>query len=124
MSDYIWVVNKGVSDYDKIDTDLKRHLILKPMRPIQLPRSVAMKYIGKQNIFACENPDHYFQGQPLKRLVIRDAGIGDLLLLEPLLRQIGKNGHSVDILTRFADVCSLIIICSHLNILLHLKFLE
>jgi len=104
LNDKIWVINKGTSDYDKIDLDLKRHVVLKPLRPIQLPRLIAMKYIKRKDITACKDPEKYLQGEPLNRLIIRDAGIGDLLLLEPILRQMAINKNKITMLTRFPAV--------------------
>lgn len=104
MIDNIWVINTNAKDFDKIDMDLNKHIILKSNRPVPLPRRIAMKYIGKAGIKACENPEKYFENKNLNRLVIRDAGIGDLLLLEPILRQLSKDGNDITIMTRFPEV--------------------
>lgn len=103
-TDLVWVLNKNNVDFEKIDTDLKKQVIIHPLRPIQLPRNVAIKYTRFNGISIIDNPDKYFQGKKLNRLVIRDAGIGDLLLLEPILRQLNANGSDVNILTRFPEV--------------------
>ena len=101
----IWIINKSHKDFEKVDMDLKKKIVLKPLRPIQLPTQIALKYIKFATIFICEDPEKYLENHALARLVIRDAGIGDLLLLEPCLRQMDKNGKTaVTVLSRFPDV--------------------
>lgn len=100
----VWVINKGDVDFEKIDTTLNKRIVIKPFRPIQLPRPAALRYIKFNSITACPDPEKYFENDALRRLVIRDAGIGDLLLLEPVLRQLNKNSCEVTIVTRFPDV--------------------
>lgn len=101
----VWVVNKSGLVFERTDIDLKRHIILKPNRPIKMPRQIAMKYLRFKGINIIENPEIYWGGDNLKRLIIRDAGIGDLLLLEPVLRQMYKEGKTaISLLSRFPEV--------------------
>ena len=104
MNDTIWLVNTGNSDYDRIDTSLGRHLIFKPNRPVQLPRAIAMKYLDVRDLKAITDPDKYFGEEPLSRLIIRDAGIGDLLLLEPVIRTLKEKGDTISLVTRYPEV--------------------
>ena len=104
-SDEVWLVNKSPIVFERTDLDLKKHIILKPNRPIRMPRRTAMKYMRFKGLAIIENPEIYWGGSNLKRLIIRDAGIGDLLLLEPVLRQMYKDGKTdVSILSRFPEV--------------------
>jgi hypothetical protein len=75
----IWVVNKSDRPFEKTSLELKKHLIFKPFIPMQM--------------------------QKLNQLIIRDAGIGDLLMLEPVLRQLVKdNKRVISILSRYPEV--------------------
>ena len=101
----VWIINKSDKDFERVDIDLGKHIVLKPYRPIQLPLQIGLRYMRFNTIVLCENPEQYFENEPLKRLIIRDAGIGDLLLLEPVLRQIHKNENAeLTVLTRFPEV--------------------
>ena len=83
----LWVINTGLT-IDHINVKLKKHIYLKPKIPLQFPMSIAMEYINKfKDIQICNNPQDYFKDRKLKRLILRDAGIGDLLMLEPVLRK-------------------------------------
>ena len=111
QTDKIWVINKGSQDFEKTDMDLKRHIVIKPIHdpdgvPVALPRSIAIKYATSyQTISICDNPDDYFKDKKFNQLIIRDAGIGDLLLLEPLIRTLVKKGNrNISILSQFPDV--------------------
>jgi ADP-heptose:LPS heptosyltransferase len=60
--------------------------------PMYLPLYIAMQYVDKyKDIKYCNNPEGYFKDRKLRRLIIRDAGIGDLILLEPILRKMGQD---------------------------------
>ncbi len=101
----LWIINKGHKDFERVDMDLKKKVVLKPLRPIPLPLRIALRYTKFQTIEICQEPEKYFNDSKLTRLVIRDAGIGDLLLLEPCLRQLDKNGKTaVTVLSRFPDI--------------------
>ncbi len=106
MEDKIWVINKGSEAFEKTDMDLKRHITIEPLKPIPLPRQVAIKYsTSYQSISICDNPDEYFKDKKFNQLIVRDAGIGDLLLLEPLLRTLVlKKNRNISILSQFPDV--------------------
>ena len=104
MSDQVWIINKGTEDFDRIDTDLGRRIVIKPLRPVQLPRNIALNYTRRPTLFLCPDPERYFDDMPLERLIVRDAGIGDLLLLEPCLRTMAEKGHIITMMTRFPEV--------------------
>jgi ADP-heptose:LPS heptosyltransferase len=69
-------------------------------------RSLGVKYVQQyKTLHICDNPAEYFKTQKLKQLIIRDAGIGDLLLLEPVLRQLVKdNKREINVLSRYPEV--------------------
>jgi len=101
-----WVINKGNTDIDVICIELKKQIIFKSNIPMQLPINIAMNYVQKfTNIQFCKDPEKYFLTRNMKQLIIRDAGIGDLLLLEPVIREL-KNNKNIDItmLSMFPDV--------------------
>jgi ADP-heptose:LPS heptosyltransferase len=104
MKKKVWIVNKGDEVFERTDANLKKHIILQPNRPIQMDVKNALRYAKFQTVFICENPEEYFVSKPMNRLIVRDAGIGDLLLLEPVLRQLSKNNTNVNIATRFPSV--------------------
>jgi ADP-heptose:LPS heptosyltransferase len=87
----VWVVNKG-EFVNHIDITLKKHIYLKKDVPQQFPLNIALSYVGRfKDVQLCENPEEYFKHRKLKKLVLRDAGIGDLLMLEPVLRKMGQD---------------------------------
>ena len=87
----VWVVNKG-DLVNHIDIQLKKHICLKKDIPQQFPLNIALNYVGKfKDVKLCENPEDYFKHRKLKKLIVRDAGIGDLLMLEPVLRKMGQD---------------------------------
>ena len=102
----IWVVNKSEKPFEKTSLELKKHLIFKPYIPQQLPGNIAVKYVQQyKTLDLCPNPDEYFKEHKLKQLIIRDAGIGDLLLLEPVVRQLAVDGkRTISMLSRFPEV--------------------
>jgi len=104
--DKIWVVNKSEQPFEKTSLELKKHLIFKQFIPQQLPRNIAIKYVQQyKTLHFCINPEEYFKTQKLKQLIVRDAGIGDLLLLEPVLRQLVlDNKREINMLSRYPEV--------------------
>lgn len=102
--DQVWVINKGQQDLEIVDWATHKWVILKPGRPIPVRRDFALANVGKYpDMITCPNPDDYFTSEKLRHLIIRDAGIGDLLLLEPVLR---KNSERRDVFvkTKFPDI--------------------
>jgi ADP-heptose:LPS heptosyltransferase len=105
MSDMVWVINSGKEDLEIIDMDALKWIIMHPGRPQQVSRHFALKNIGKIHDFrSCDNPEKYFtEDNKLRHLIIRDAGIGDLLLLEPIIREFGKS-REITIKTKYQDI--------------------
>lgn len=100
-----WIVNKGEKDFERTDMALKKHIILKPFIPQEFPLRIALEYTHFKNISIVNDIEKYVKDRKLKQLIIRDAGIGDLLLLEPILRQLSINGkRDISILSRFPEV--------------------
>lgn len=106
MERTVWLVNKSEKAFEKTSIELKKHIIFKPFIPQQIPTSLAMRWAKQyQSLEICANPDIYFDKVKLKQLIIRDAGIGDLLLLEPILRQLVIDGkREITVLTRYPEV--------------------
>jgi ADP-heptose:LPS heptosyltransferase len=92
MGEMCWVINIGKEDLEIIDMGSNKWVVLKPNRPQQVRRQFALDNIGRYHDFrACDNPEKYFSPEnKLEHLIIRDGGIGDLLLLEPVLRPLSK----------------------------------
>ena len=84
-----WIVNTGSRQLE---------LLVKGPALIQLQPNVpkffsdvheAINIINRYStVHACDNPENFLKGRKFKKLIIRDAGIGDLLLLEPVLRSV------------------------------------
>jgi ADP-heptose:LPS heptosyltransferase len=106
MENKAWIINRGPKDLDFIDMDLKKQIVLKVNYPYQVPVSCALRCVKKYtNVTTCNNPEKYLTDRKLNQLIIRDAGIGDLLLLEPVLRKLNAAGQrNIDILTRYPEV--------------------
>jgi ADP-heptose:LPS heptosyltransferase len=101
----VWVVNKGEL-VEHIDIQLKKHIYLKKDIPQQFPLSIGLGYVNKfKDVQLCANPEEYFQSKKLKRLILRDAGIGDLLMLEPILRKMGQDQNiEIDVACMYPEV--------------------
>lgn len=100
----VWLVNTGKEEDRVIILELKKVVMFEPNRPVQLPWSIAQRYMNR-SIKLCSNPEAYFDSRPLRHLTVRDAGIGDLILLEPCLRELKKKGNRiVGIASRYPEV--------------------
>jgi ADP-heptose:LPS heptosyltransferase len=86
--DLVWVINKGDRDIDHCLMDEKRWIVFHPNRPQQVLQIVALDLIKSyRTLRLCDNPEKYFPVEkPMRVMIQRDGGIGDLLLLEPVLR--------------------------------------
>jgi ADP-heptose:LPS heptosyltransferase len=102
----VWIVNKAENPFEKTSIELRKHIVLKQYVPQQVPLSIGLKWSKQYNTLSlCSDPNVYFKHRKLKQLIIRDAGIGDLLLLEPILRQLCTDGkREVNVLSRFPEV--------------------
>ena len=101
----IWVVNKGLP-IDHINLHLKKHIYLKTNVPLQFPMNIALEYVNKfKDVQFCNNPHEYFKDRKLKKLILRDAGIGDLLMLEPILRKMSlEDDYDVTVACMYPEV--------------------
>jgi ADP-heptose:LPS heptosyltransferase len=106
MEKLVWVVNKGENEINEINMKLRKQVTIKPSTPIQLPLQVGLSYVKRYfDIEFCENPEEYFTKKHLQWLIIRDAGIGDLLLLEPIIRKLTeKENIDVTLASMFPEV--------------------
>lgn len=102
--DLVWIVNGGSEDLDVCNMAEKKWITFKSKRPIPVDRDFALSCIKKYpDLKACDNPDRFFNEKKIKHLIIRDAGIGDLLLLEPILRVLGET-RDITVKTKFPDI--------------------
>lgn len=106
-SDELWLVNT----HDKevtiplMEMSPPRLQTFKPGRPVPLPRAIAMKYMNQwQTIKVIADPAPYLTENKFHQLVIRDSGLGDLLLLEPSLRTLAEAGKGVTLMSKFIDL--------------------
>lgn len=104
----MWIINTGPREVETVSQLQKRWISFKPGVPISIQNTQeGMDIISRfASLRICDKPEEYFTGRPMKYLVIRDAGIGDLLLLEPILRKIKKERKSIeiDVLTGYPEV--------------------
>lgn len=103
----MWLVNKSDKTIEYCCLDEKKWFYFKPNVPIFVKDTLkAINLISKyRGLRECKDPESYFVDTPLKRMVVRDAGIGDLLLLEPILRKARDNKNiELSVLTRFPGV--------------------
>ena len=103
--DNVWIINRGTEDLEIVDMVDHKWIILKPGKPMPVRRDFALAHVGKYpDLRTCDNPETYFtDGRKMKHLVIRDAGIGDLLLLEPVLRKQSEN-QDIYVKTKFPEI--------------------
>lgn len=101
----VWIVNKGLP-LDHINIQLKKHIYLKTNIPLQFDMYTALNYVNKfKDVKLCNNPQDYFKERKLKRLILRDAGIGDLLMLEPIIRKMSVDHNmTVDVACMYPEV--------------------
>jgi ADP-heptose:LPS heptosyltransferase len=97
------LVNITDKAVDRVILDLHKVFIFEPGRPVQLPRSIALQQMdGALKI--CDNPEVYFKDQPMRRLIIRDGGIGDILMMEPCFRAMSAAQQIVTVASMRIDV--------------------
>lgn len=99
----IWLVNKNEKTEEICLTELKKFVKFEHNRPVQLPCSIGMKYINF-GLRICDNPLDYYKDRTMSHLVVRDAGIGDLIMLEPCLRTLADNGREVTVASCYPQV--------------------
>jgi ADP-heptose:LPS heptosyltransferase len=104
----MWLVNTTGNTIETCDQDLKKWMYFKPNIPINIEDPFkAIEYKRRYSqLKEVNNPDDYFINQKFKHMIVRDAGIGDLLLLEPIIRQIRINNQNreISVLTRYPEV--------------------
>ena len=107
MERTIWVINTDKHPLEVCIMEIKKWITFESMKPVQLPISVALSYINSyRTLKICENPQKYFsKDKPFRELIIRDAGIGDLLLLEPIIRKLKQtDNREITVASRFPEV--------------------
>lgn len=102
-----WLVNVGDTDVDIIVPEERRQRIFKPNVPVEIPDvhvmlSLLKRYNG--TLKSVTNPQDYFQDRRMRQMVLRDAGIGDLLLLEPILRKLDAGGREMTVASCFKEI--------------------
>lgn len=106
MERNIYLINQNKSKIEICITELKRWIVFDPQKPVPLPMSIAMKYKDGYKLSICDHPEKFYNSnRQFKHLIIRDAGIGDILLLEPVIRAKKNKGNvHITFITRFTDV--------------------
>lgn len=103
----MWLMNTGDKTIEVCIMEYKKWFYFKPSIPVQIPdTSIALKYMKSYNpIVICDHPEKYFIDHPMKQMIVRDAGIGDMLLLEPVLRKFKDSGNiEISVLSRYPEV--------------------
>lgn len=101
----MYFVNISNEPIEVLIMEHKKWMKFHPGIPIDLPNEIGIKYINKNSkLKVCNNPEKYFKDKMMNQLIIRDAGIGDLLLLEPIIRNLGEKNRKIDLLTMYPDV--------------------
>jgi ADP-heptose:LPS heptosyltransferase len=103
----MWIINNGQKNIEFCDMDLHKWFYFKPGIPVQINDGrKAINIVHRfSSIEKCKNPESYFIERPLEQMIVRDAGIGDLLLLEPVIRQLKNKGNmNISVLTRYPEV--------------------
>lgn len=103
----MWLINNSEKTIEICNLAEHKWYYFKPDVPVFMKEPLqAIEYKNRYHCLEeCENPQDYFLNTPMKSMVIRDAGIGDLLLLEPLLRKYKQTGNvELSVLTRFPEV--------------------
>lgn len=103
----IWLMNHA--DHDLMvamnETHPPRIVNFKPWFPLPFARDVALQYLNKYySLRPCDNPKDFLRGQAIKHLIIRDAGIGDLILMEPCFRYLADTGRLITLVTHFSEL--------------------
>ena len=94
----VWLVNITDKPIQKVILELHKVFDFLPNRPLVLPRSIALQQMDTC-VKICDNPSHYFLNNAMRRLIIRDGGIGDILLLEPCLRAMLEQQQKITLAT-------------------------
>jgi ADP-heptose:LPS heptosyltransferase len=105
----MWLINYTDREFETCVVELKRWVKFKPGYPVNIDDSnVALELLQNYSkcLRTCANPEQFFNADnPIRILVNRDAGIGDLLLLEPVIRAYAASGHiSIDMMCCFPEV--------------------
>jgi len=106
MEPKLWVVNKSEKDVEICIQEMKKWITFKPFVPLQVPRRSAIDLQSRYvTISVIPDPEKYFEKRNMKQLIVRDAGLGDLLMVEPCARQLAINGNrDVSMLSRFPEI--------------------
>lgn len=104
--DELWLLNTHDKDVTipLLELSPPRMQTFRPGRPVPLPRAIALKYMNVwRTIKVISDPAPYLEKKAYHQLVIRDSGLGDLLLIEPTLRTLAEGGRNVSLMTKFVD---------------------
>ncbi len=102
----MWLINKSEVEFKIFVKELTKFVNFKPNYPIQFETQMGLTYTKKYScLVSCQDPEKYFIERPMEQMIVRDAGIGDLLLLEPVLRELHKLGNrNISVLSRYPEV--------------------
>jgi ADP-heptose:LPS heptosyltransferase len=103
----MWLINTSEKELEFCIMEYRKFFFFKPGKPVNIPDAlIAIKYKQKyRSLEECKNPEQYFIDNPMTVLINRDAGIGDLLLLEPVLKAYKQTGNKeISVITRYPEV--------------------
>lgn len=90
--DFVWIINRNDKPIDICVEEWGRFVVLPVNRPVQLPKQKALTLVSTlYNVKTCPDPEKYFDNRVQRVVIQRDGGIGDLLLLEPVIRQMKQD---------------------------------
>ena len=104
-NDEIWLINPTSKTYTYQSDSWNKFVDFPPGRPVLFPKYEAMYPLKSGILRECRNPDDYFKEKNFRVLIIRDQGLGDCLLLEPVIREYKRLMRvHIDIATMFPDI--------------------
>lgn len=106
MSENLWLMNTHHEEVSipMLDINPPRIQVFRPNRPLPFPRNIALSYMNKFRTIKLVDPKPFIQNNPFTRMVIRDMGLGDMILLEPVLRAMSDANQEITLMTAFPEV--------------------
>lgn len=103
----MWILNTTAEAIDAYISAEQKFITIPVGRPIEIVSvSSAIEVLHRygDHVRECRNPADFFTQRPMRLLIIRDAGIGDLLLAEPIIRKAKKTNCELTVLCGFPEV--------------------
>lgn len=102
----LWLMNTHhqTVEIPMMDINPPRIQAFKPNRPVPFERSIALRYMNRFRTIKIVDPAPYFNNRKFQKLMIRDMGLGDMILLEPVLRGMAMQGQEITLMTAFPQI--------------------